>query len=178
MIIFVKIKNFDVNYEFTIFKPSSEQNDIDYRYKNKNKYIILKTREDEMSEQLCPSLYRVFQDVKNFLLVAIQKGNIDIIQLLINIHSINLNIKSIYIYKRKRDSDDSYNQYYVIRKEKTILNEAVESGFLEIVQFLLKQKLFNIKEKLIENKECQDCTSIACTYYDKKTKNHYCTLQS
>ena len=79
MIIFVKIKNFDVNYEFTIFKPSSEQNDIDYRNKIKNKDIILKTKEDEMSEQLCPSLYRVFQDVKNFLHVAIQKGNIDII---------------------------------------------------------------------------------------------------
>ena len=89
---------------------------------------------------------------------------------MLNIHSINLNIKSIYIYKRKRNSDDSNNQYYVIRKEKTILNEAVESEFLEIVQFLIKQKLFDIKEKLIKNKEYYDCTSTTRKYYDEKNE--------
>ena len=47
------------------------------------------------------SQYQFDEVTSTILHVAIEKGNIDIIQLLLNIHSINLNVKSVLYLKKK-----------------------------------------------------------------------------
>ena len=60
-----KIENFDVNYVYTIFKPSYEQNDIVYRIKIKNKDIILKTEEEEIILRMYGRLLSIYKNIQD-----------------------------------------------------------------------------------------------------------------
>lgn len=81
---------------------------------------------------------------------------------MLTLPNIDLKIKSTKSYKEAR-----YDEYYVINEEKEILHEALESRYLEVIQFLLKNKSLNINCTLSTRKVYCDYFSTASDYYEE-----------
>lgn len=107
-------------------------------------------------------------DTENLTLlnIAVRKGNIDIIQLLLKFPGINTNSVSIKNYKLNPNGNDSSDFYFKVKDEKTILFEAVESGYFDVVQFLLKNINLDVNCKLLNKKVHHDYFSTASMHYE------------
>ena len=179
-LLFFKIsKNaLDANLQYTVYKPvvqpnndvidyiAIKNNDIDQDlYDNERKedyYLYLQKMTRNYTE------YKYDVETSTILNVAARKGNIDIIKLLLNIKKIDVNIKSTKMYKKKYQTFDNY--YLPIKEERTVLHEAVESGYSEVVQLLLKHKTFDVNSALIKTTMYEDVFSTANTRFLKKNE--------
>ena len=112
--------------------------------------------------------YKYDVETSTILNVAARKGNIDIIKLLLNIKKIDVNIKSTKLYKKKYQTFDNY--YLPIKEERTVLHEAVESGYSEVVQLLLNNKTFDVNSALIKTMYENVLSTANICYLKKKEK--------
>ena len=114
-----------------------------------------------------------FQNIKytgeklTILNIATRKGNIDIIQLLLKMPKINVDIESTLQYDEPMEKSFSFLDYYQISENKSILHEAVESGFAGVVQFILKNIKFDINCKCSKNRNYEDHFTTAHMKYDE-----------
>ena len=168
----------DINYLYTVYKPvvqpnndvidyiAIKNNDIDqdlYDYERKEDYYLYLQKTTRNYTK-----YKYDVETSTILNVAARKRNIDIIKLLLNMKKIDVNIKSTKLYKKKYQTFDDY--YFPIKEERTVLHEAVESGYSEVVQLLLKNKTFDVNSALIKTTMYEDVFSTANTCYLKKNE--------
>ena len=156
-------KKLDANKEYKIDKPSNECTDMVRCIAIKNGLADQKSKEDEELEKR--SIFGYQQELRRreytyyeyntenlpILSIAVRKGNIDIIQLLLKLPRINTNSVSIKNYKEGSD-----HLYFKVTDKKTILLEAVESGYVDVVQFLLKNTNLDVNCKFIQKKHFQN----------------------
>ncbi|KAK8838677.1 hypothetical protein M9Y10_032714 [Tritrichomonas musculus] len=147
---------FDVNHQYKITKP--QFGDVVLSIDNKNKDGSYYS----FSDKLKYSIVRNVEETSTILNVTARKGNIDIIKFLIGFPSLNVSIKSIKKYQEPKFLFTMLDEYNEITEEKTILHEAVESGYAEVVQFLLA----NIESDV-------NCAFVKETVYNEKSTAHY-----
>ncbi|KAK8842176.1 hypothetical protein M9Y10_026406 [Tritrichomonas musculus] len=173
--------NFDINREYTIFKPFHNQSKDIVSYialKNGDLSHLFSEKEKEIERQF-PIHFQSIQERKKFtqyeydvetstiLHIAIRRGNIGIIQFLLSMKSIELNKKSTKVYKKLNEMIRSSNHYFIITTKKSILHESIENGNEEVVQSLLNNKNIDINEPVLKEKVCDDTVF----YYEKKNSN-------
>ena len=168
----------NLNEIYTIYKPSNELTNIVQCIAIKNGVVDQKSKEDEELEKKDIACYDFIMRRKEYttyeydteqltlLNIAVRKGNIDIIQLLLKLPGINTNSVSIKNYKLNPNANYSYDFYFKVKDEKTILFEAVESGYFDVVQFLLKNINLDVNCKLLNKKVHHDYFSTACMHYE------------
>ena len=167
---------FDINFLYKIYKPlkntcvnitsciAIKNGDIYPEIQESDENIrefikIYKKREEYYRK------YEYDEEISTIIHIAIRKGNIDIIKLLLSLPQINMNIKStIKTKERKR----SFSRFNVITTKKTILHEAIESGYIEIIQFLQQNNLCDFNDKLIYKRKFKYHGSTANPFYKEK----------
>ena len=97
--------------------------------------------------------------------IATRKGNIDIIQLLLKMPKINVDIKTTLKCREPKGKCFFLLYYYDTSEDKALLHEAVESGFAEVVQFILKNITFDINCKCSITRNYEDFYSTARMHY-------------
>lgn len=167
--------SFDINYLYKIYKPPKimcesitsriaiKNGDIDpelQKYdENIREYLrVLKKREGYKK-------YEYDEEISTIIHIAIHKGNIDIIKLLLSFPQINLNIKSTIKTKERKGKLLLFN---AITIKKTIWHEAIESGYIEIIQLLQQNNLCDFNDKLIFKRKYRDYGSTANSFYKEK----------
>ncbi|KAK8897711.1 hypothetical protein M9Y10_015676 [Tritrichomonas musculus] len=180
-IIFNRYKNIlDINHQYTIYKSCTQYSGDIVDYIAINNGDIPKCQEPEnnlkkiasyMFHQKEVEIYTKYEydiETSTVLNIAARKGNIDIIQLLISKNEIDVNAKSTRSYKKPKKSYGDMNLYYLKTEEKTVLHEAIESEYIEVVQYLLNNQKVDINCKHIERKTYQDYLTTGSFFYDKK----------
>ena len=170
----------DINCIYTIYKPLPKQKENIIKYIDmKNGIVDQQTEEEKLIEIEDPEKYKDILEIIKYttneyeyntstiLHIAVQKGNIDIIQFLLKLPQISLTTKSKKFYKTRINNVFS-EYYYLNTKEKSIFNEAVESGFSEVVHFLIENSCFNVNDKLIKTTMTVDYLSPEHSYYKEK----------
>lgn len=161
----------NINQKYKIFKPRIDQNEIvlsiDIKNGHLEKYLKEKDlilEDIEIPWQTKPNEYEndyyiYFYDlnITSALLISAQKGNIDIIQLLLDSKVIDTNIKSKKYYKKY----SAYGGYLIISDERTLLHEAIENCHVDIVRILLQLGIFNMNDYLIKSELFIDSHSTA-----------------
>ena len=174
-------KTLNINKLYTIYKPIDHKNTnivLSIAIKN-GELDALYSEEEKEYEKEDKSYYEILKEKRKYttyfydeekstiLNVSIQKGNIDIIQLLVSQSKIDLKIKSTKIYKEIQTSMDDFYEYILITEEKALLHEAIENGNIEVVQLLLKNKLVNVNDNVLIKKIYIDYCSTANTHYEE-----------
>ena len=115
---------------------------------------------DEGQDDLDDDLYQWKDDYESSALhLAVEKGNLEIVQLLLSSSKIDVNLKDKKYSKMDAiapsDRDQDYGYHYSEDSEKTALYIAIENANVKIVQQLLSREDIdvNIKCKIKPNKE-------------------------
>ncbi|KAK8846488.1 hypothetical protein M9Y10_020511 [Tritrichomonas musculus] len=176
--ILTRYKGIDVNYEHNIYKPFSISLldiVICIEVKNGDLSNISKIEEEEDPDEYMLRYYKRIKDnmkyieykydqeISPILHIAIRKGNIDLIQFLFTIPRIDINSRSTKISKELKY--ESCNDYYIIKEKMSLLNEAIESGYTDVVQILLNDKSFDVNNRLLMKKQFENCFSTAHPIY-------------
>ncbi|KAK8895481.1 hypothetical protein M9Y10_023947 [Tritrichomonas musculus] len=170
----------DINYQYKIYKQPDHCTDIMKCFAIKNGDV---SREADIPD-LCNlerfidrydrinefSKYKYKVEISNILNIAARKGNIDIIQLLLKCPKIDKNIITKKRYKESKKTLPFIIDYYVITENKTILYEAIESGYEQVFQILLQENKNDVNGKFHKSKVYHDYHSTANLHYGKKTQ--------
>ena len=166
------IPELNVNQQYKIFKPHIEQDEIVLSIDIKNGKLKKIPEEKKLMSDNKPPDNGEYDDENNYnvynyllyitsaLLISAQKGNIDIIQLLLNSNKIVSKIKSKKYHKRWYFHD---YQFFTIIEEKALLHEAIENGHADVVRILLSSGKFNVNDNLIKCERFIDTHSTAFT---------------
>lgn len=166
----------DINHDYSIYKPLPEQKENIIKYIEMKNGIVekqhesgnVKSKKRGSKKTQKSDIYEKYEykyDTSTVLHIAIQKGNIDIIQHLLTLPKIELTSKSTSFYKSC--DDDDFEDFYLNTKEKSIFYEAIESGYAEVVQFLMKNIGFDVNDMMFKNKNFEDYHSTAHKRYNE-----------
>ncbi|KAK8841762.1 hypothetical protein M9Y10_026711 [Tritrichomonas musculus] len=161
----------NIDYDYCIYKPLPEQKVNIVKYIEMKNGIFDENSEDVKERRRSKRRQKIDEygvneykyDISTVLHIAILKGNIDIIQLFLSLPQIDLTSQSISYYKTCKDSDEDV--FYKNSKEKSIFYEAIESGYAEVVQFLMKNACFNVNDVMTKSKSLKDYCSKGHKHY-------------
>lgn len=136
--LFISIENENIDVVRSILSSKNVDLNIpSILYRNTKPYISFL-----MEELSC-----VEKEVKTALILAVEKGNAEIVQLLLSFESININIFEkmfIEIAKEVLMFENPQRPKYFLYEERTALHIAVENENLEIVQLLCSKNGLDI----------------------------------
>ena len=166
----------DINNQFKIYHAPSNQKDAVQRTMAKNgdvdhlmnkkssKYHYFEEmKKSEYKEERFFIMHTHDLEVTSGLHCALQKGNLDTVSVLINSKNINVDAKSRKYYKtlKRHNPYGGDDEYYTNKKVKSLLHEAIISGYVDVVSLLVSLKNVDIKELFEFNREFSEafCTS-------------------
>lgn len=168
----LQMPEIDVNYQYSIYKSLPNEDDITLSIAIKNGenekiqpiksiefYIVRRGKIGKHSEYIdeCDfDTYRYDLEKVTALHIAARKGNFEIVKLLLHSDKIEIVINSKKYSKSKMFS---YFGYITHVDEKPLIHEVIESGYTEILEFLLTKKYVDINETLILTEDFMDFRS-------------------
>lgn len=153
----IAIENENIEIIKLILLYSKLNINLNSQYKTVYYYEEPQNKEQEMVAQLGSK-----ESEKTTLFTAIEKGNIDIIQLLLSYPEIDINMHSIltesWIWKDPKKLDDDEVYVFKVNKKKSPLHYSIEMKNTQIIRLLLKQKSIDVDVVDENGKKPIDCT--------------------